>query len=206
MEDSLDCGKGHDWEDKSGQEKQLTREGIIGREGLMSMSTDGLLGKEGKMGGEEMLISEELLSSDPCSLELPMEEGDLGLGEHHGWEELSGWDGASLLHLEPVPISLIPQTYFENPLPDVIRAEINKTADAATVGKTGKKIKINHAKKKSDQPKSNKNQGLKDEQAKIATEFRENITVKITLEGMKFFQCKLCEGNIHILYIRYCLA
>ena len=196
IEDNLNTGEDlNSGEELNSGEDQNSEEDLSNRQGIL---------RKNKMLSKEVLLrKEKLLSSDeyPCSQELPLEEGDFGGGEQSGLGELPGWDVASLLRLEPVPVSLIPEAYMENPLPDKIRADLNKTAHEVTGGKTGKKLKLNTSKKKSDQPKPNRNQGLKDEQAKIATEFRENISIRKTLEGIKFFQCKLCEGSIHIFYI-----
>ena len=140
----------------------------------------------------------------PHSLEIDL--GDSLVGEQHwkDWlgeqlsfeeESLSSTEMTSqtiaymLSNLEPVPMEQIPQQFVANPLPDGIQSEVRKIAD---------KTKVKQAKNNA-KPKMNRNQSLREEQAKKAIQFKENIFITKTSDGTKFYQCKLCQVNIHLI-------
>ena len=96
-----------------------------------------------------------------------------------------------LNNLEPVPFEQIPDKFMAIPIPDSVRTEVVKIAE---------KARVKQAKKKdSAKPKVNRNQSLRDEQAMKALKFKENIVIKKSSEGTKYYQCKLCQVNILLL-------
>ena len=68
--------------------------------------------------------------------------------------------------------------------------------------------KVKEAKKTNEasKPKINKNQSLRDEQAMIATKFKENISIEETSGGIQFYKCRLCKEfftSVHLCFKWY---
>ena len=135
----------------------------------------------------------------------PLSEEHSGLVGQAQASQEGNSDLAFLLTLEPVPMSQIPQKYLEKPLPFAVQSKLNLMAHKTARYKQKQGVKVKAIKKGSVQPKPNKNEGLREEQARLAMQFRENILVKKTSEGNQFYTCKLCKVNGH-RFIILCLV
>lgn len=112
---------------------------------------------------------------------------------HSREELLSMFIAERLSQLQPVPPSQIPASMTKNRNPLLSLPHITDKCKDKNV----KKIRKN--KTDSKLPKSNsmksKNQTLREEQASIASKFRENIAVHENTNGIKMYQCQLCEES-----------
>ena len=98
-----------------------------------------------------------------------------------------------LSKLLPVPESEVPKHLKTNPIPSLPELKI-----PATQRKPKKSTKGDIDPQKSTVSKINRNLGLREEQAEIAKRFHENIAIRVNSEGLKYFQCNLCQG-IHFI-------
>ena len=130
-------------------------------------------------------FGQESWDSDPVSWE-PRQEAQSQPGSQSPTETLS--------QLSPVPESEIPEKFKMTPIPLLPELEIKSKQKKGNQ----KSKKIKPLPLKSTKPGLNKNLSLREEQAEIAKKFKENIAVKEGSDGLKFYQCNLCQ-EIHFI-------
>ena len=100
----------------------------------------------------------------------------------------------TLSQLSPIPESEISDQFRRTPMPLLPELEIkSKQKKGKQKSKRIKPLPL-----KSTKSGLNKNLSLREEQAEIAKKFKENIAIKEGRDGLKFYQCNLCQ-EIHFI-------